>query len=191
MTLSASNGQSSRVGRIPRAFPLPDTMLYNMIFQPEFRQSFHKRIKILNRFVVPLYRIGVLPLLGIGRSTMLLTTKGRTSGRMRHFPVGYHRIDRTVVVFSGWAQDANWYKNMTADPDAVYVQVGFHRFHARAEVVRDPQMLRTILEQFVRQCPQAARQLLGWDPQLDDPATANFSMMIDKVLVVRFHELSR
>jgi deazaflavin-dependent oxidoreductase (nitroreductase family) len=191
MTLNAGNGHPSPLDRGPRTFPLPDTMLYKMIFQPEFRQSFQKRIKLLNRFVVPLYRIGVLPLLGIGRSTLLLTTKGRTSGRLRHFPVGYHRIEGTVVVFSGWAQDANWYKNMTADPDTVYVQVGFHRFPARAEVVREPQALRNMLEQFVRQCPKAARQLLGWDPQLDDPATADFSLAIEKVLVVRFHELTR
>ena len=174
----------------PRVFPLPGTMLYDMIFKPEFRQTFHGRIKILNRLVVPLYRIGLLPLLGIGRSTMLLTTKGRTSGRMRHFPVGYHRIDGTVVVFSGWAKDANWYKNMTVNPDEVYVQIGFHRFHARPEVVTDPQELRRILEQFVRQSPKAARRLLGWDPQRDDPATADFSILIDKVLTARFHALA-
>jgi deazaflavin-dependent oxidoreductase (nitroreductase family) len=190
MALIEHNQKPLRAENAPRVFPLPGTMLYKMIFDPAFRQTFHGRIKILNRLVVPLYRIGVLPLLGIGRSTMLLKTKGRTSGRMRHFPVGYHRIDGTVVVFSGWAKDANWYKNLTANPGEVYVQIGFQRFHARPEVVTDAQALRGILEQFVRQCPTAARRLLGWDPQRDDPATADFSIMIEKVLVARFHALA-
>ncbi len=174
----------------PRVFPLQGTMLYDMVFKPEFRQTFHGRIKFLNRLVVPLYRSGVLPLLGVGRSTMLLTTKGRSSGRMRHFPVGYHRIDGTVVVFSGWAKDANWYKNMMANPDEVYMQIGFQRFHARSEIVTDAQVLRGILEQFVRQSPKAARRLLGWDLQRDDPATADFSIMIEKVLTAKFHALA-
>jgi deazaflavin-dependent oxidoreductase (nitroreductase family) len=190
MALVEHNEKPSQTESVPRVFPLQDTMLYNMIFKPEFRQTFHGRIKFLNRLVVPLYRIGVLPLLGVGRSTLLLTTKGRTSGRMRHFPIGYHRIDGTVVVFSGWAKDANWYKNMTANPDEVYVQIGFHRFHARPEVVTDPQALRGILEQFVRQNPKEARRMMGWDAQRDDPATADFSIMMEKVLTARFHVLA-
>src|SRR5215217_2287054 len=127
MALIKQNEEPLQTESGRRVFPLQGTMLYDMIFKPEFRQSFHGRIKFLNRLVVPLYRIGVLPLLGVGRSTLLLTTKGRTSGRMRHFPVGYHRIDGTVVVFSGWAKDANWYKNMMANPAEVYVQIGFQR----------------------------------------------------------------
>ena len=190
MALGEHNEKPVQIESVPRVFPLPGTMLYDMIFKPEFRQTFHGRIKFLNRLVVPLYRIGVLPLLGMGRSTMLVTTKGRTSGRMRHFPVGYHRIDGTVIVFSGWAKDANWYKNMVVYPDDVYVQIGFQRWRARAEVVTDSQVLRGILEQFVRQCPQAARRLLGWDPQHDDPATADFSIMIEKVLTARFQALA-
>lgn len=174
----------------PRTFPVPGTMLYDLIYQPEFRQKFHARLQSANRFVVLLYKVGLLPLLGLGKQIMLLTTRGRKSHRPRDFPVGYHLIDDTVHLFSGWGKDANWYKNLMADPDEVYVRIGFRRFHARPEVVEDPQAVRHILERFIQQRPAAARSLLGWDPTRDELATADFTPLIEHMLTVRFHEQS-
>lgn len=183
-----SNEKNIHQENAPRAFPLPGTMLYNLIYNPEFKKTFHPRIKFTNRLVVPLYKLRVLPLLGLGRVIMLLTTKGRKSKEMRDFPIGYHRIDGTVCVFSGWGKEANWYKNLMAYPEDVYVQIGFRRFHARPEVVEDPQELKQIIERLILQSPAEARTLMGWDPERDDLETADFSPMIEKVLTVRFHE---
>ena len=171
-----------------RSFPLPGTMLYNLINQPEYRQQFHARLKFANPLIVVLYKVGLLPLLGLGKSIMLLTTKGRTSQKRRDFPLGYYLIDGTVHLFSGWGKQANWYKNLVAYPDEVYVRVAFRRFHARPEVVEDAQELRSILERFVRQQPGAAHSLLGRDPVRDDLATADFSPVIERVLTVRFYQ---
>jgi deazaflavin-dependent oxidoreductase (nitroreductase family) len=172
----------------PRTFPLPGTTLYGLIFNPDFKETFHSRLKFSNRFIISLYKLGILPLFGIGKQIMLLRTRGRKSQRRRDFPVGYFYIDDTIHVFSGWGKAANWYKNLMAYPEDVYVQVGFHRFHARPEVAEGLPAQKQTLEHFVTQCPMGAQTLLGWDVRQDDLAMADFSVVIEKVLIVRFYE---
>jgi deazaflavin-dependent oxidoreductase (nitroreductase family) len=185
---TGSNGKNGHADYAPRAFPAPGTMLYDLIANPEFRETFHSKLKLTNRLVVPLYKLWVLPLLGVGKAIMLLTTRGRKSQTMRDFPVGYHRIDDTICVFSGWGKEANWYKNLMAYPEDVYVQTGFRRFPVRPEVVEDRRELKGIIERFILRNPAAAQTLIGWDPDRDDLHTADLSPMIEKVLVVRFRE---
>ncbi len=170
-----------------RAFPLPTTNLYKILSDPEYRRTFNARLKLGNRFMSPLYRVGVLPLLGMSKQMMVLTTRGRKSNEMRDTPVGYFRLDGIIHVFSAWGKRANWYKNMLACPDDIYVQVGFHRFHARAEVVEDPQGKRLALERLVDQDPRGAQLLMGWDVEIDHAETADFSLIIEQVVMVRFH----
>ena len=187
MTMFATKSEKNdNRDSIHRAFPLPGTMLYDLIFKPEFKKTAHPRIKFFNRLVVPLYKLGVLPVLGIGKQIILLTTKGEKSKKMRDFPIGYQYIDDTVYVFSGWGKEANWYANLKAYPEDVYVQSGFRRFQVRPETVEDPQELKRLMERFVTQRPEGARTLIGWDPKRDSLETADFSPMIEKVLVVRF-----
>jgi deazaflavin-dependent oxidoreductase (nitroreductase family) len=185
---NGNNGKNGHIGHAPRAFPAPGTMLYGLIADPEYRKTTHPKIKLTNRLVVPLYKLRVLPLLGLGRAIMLLTTRGRKSQAMRDFPIGYHRIDDTIYVFSGWGKEANWYKNLMAYPEDVYVQTGFRRFHVRPEVVEDRRELKGIIERFILRSPAAAQTLIGWDPEQDDLQTADLSPMIEKVLIVRFRE---
>ena len=170
-----------------RAFPLPGTNLYKFMSDPEYKKIFHARVKQGNRWLAPLYKLGVLPLLGLGSRVMLLTTRGRTSHQMRDTPIGYFRIDSVIHVFSGWGKEANWYKNMLAYPDDVYVQAGFRRFRVRTEVLQDAQELKRAYERLVLQDLQGARTLMGWDPKQDHLETADFSFMIEKVMVVQFH----
>jgi deazaflavin-dependent oxidoreductase (nitroreductase family) len=170
-----------------RAFPARDTMLFELINNPEYKKNFHERLKSGNRFMAFFYRIRLLPLFGMGKQVMLLTTRGRSSQKRRDFPIGYYLIDGTVHVLSGWGKAANWYKNIIANPQDVYLQIGFRRFHVVPEVVDDVEELRKTFERFIICCPQAAQHLIGWDPQRDSLQTADFSMMIEKVLVVRFH----
>jgi hypothetical protein len=106
---------------------------------------------------------------------------------MRDTPIGYFRLDDSIYVFSGWGKEANWYKNMVVCPEEVYVRIGFRRFQVRPEVVEDPQEVKRIIEQLILQDPKGARTLMGWDAKLDQLETADFSLMIEKVLVVRFY----
>ena len=169
-----------------RTFPLPGTTLYKVLSDPEFKKTFHARVKLGNPWMARLYRLGLLPLLGLGGQIMLLTTRGRTSARLRDTPIGYFRIDGEVYVFSGWGKRANWYQNLVAYPDDVYVQIGFRRLNAVPGVVDDAQEIRRIIEHFVVQDPGGAHTLMGWDHQVDHLDAADFSLMIEKVLVVRF-----
>jgi deazaflavin-dependent oxidoreductase (nitroreductase family) len=169
-----------------RAFPLQGSMLFELMNNPEYKMNFHARLQAGNRFVAFFYKIRLLPLLGMGKQIMLLTTKGRSSQKMRDFPIGYYLIDGTVYVFSGWGKAANWYKNIIANPRDVYLQVGFRRYHAFPEVVEGAEELQETIERFIICCPKGAQQLIGWDPQCDSLERADFSMMMEKVLVVKF-----
>jgi deazaflavin-dependent oxidoreductase (nitroreductase family) len=69
-----------------------------------------------------------------GRNTLLLTTRGRRSGRLHRTALIYGRDgDRYVVVASngGARNHPSWYLNLTAQPE-VRVQVQAERFAARA-----------------------------------------------------------
>ena len=69
-----------------------------------------------------------------GVPTLLLTTRGRKTGKLRRTALIYGiDADRYVVVAStgGAAQNPAWYLNLVADPD-VELQVGAATFQARA-----------------------------------------------------------
>ena len=69
-----------------------------------------------------------------GSTILLLTVKGRRSGREYTTPLIYNLDGATPVVVAsqGGAPDhPDWYKNLVADPD-VDVQIKGDRFHARA-----------------------------------------------------------
>jgi deazaflavin-dependent oxidoreductase (nitroreductase family) len=169
-----------------RSFPIKGTMLFELLNNPEYKNNFHSRLQAANRFFAFFYKIRLLPLLGMGKQIMLLRTKGRTSQKRRDFPIGYYLIDETVHVFSGWGKAANWYRNIIANPNDVYLQVGFRSFHAIAEIVESEKELQKTYERFVVCCPKGAQQLIGWDPERDSLERADFTMMIEKVLVVKF-----
>ena len=69
-----------------------------------------------------------------GVPTLLLTTRGRRSGKLRRTALIYGQDgDRYLVVASkgGAARHPDWYLNLVADP-SVGVQVGPDKFAARA-----------------------------------------------------------
>jgi deazaflavin-dependent oxidoreductase (nitroreductase family) len=69
-----------------------------------------------------------------GVHTLLLTTRGRKSGRLRRTALIYGRDDgRYLVVASqgGAEKHPSWYLNLTENPE-VEVQVGVDKFTARA-----------------------------------------------------------
>jgi deazaflavin-dependent oxidoreductase (nitroreductase family) len=186
MDTSTSTSATQLAPSSPRIFPRPDTSLAQVIGDPAYRDAFHRRLQASNRFVVAFYRIGLLPLFGAGRTIMLLTTRGRKSQRLRRFPVGYFRIGGEIYLISGWGKQANWYKNLQASPDELWLQIGFRRFRASATVVDDPEQVRQLIERLVSESPAVARTLFGWDPDHDTLASADFSPLIGTVLFVRF-----
>ena len=79
-----------------------------------------------------------------GVPTLLLTTRGRRSGKLRRTALIYgHDGDRYLVVASkgGAARHPDWYLNLVADP-SVRVQVGPDKFAARATTARPEEKAR-------------------------------------------------
>lgn len=69
-----------------------------------------------------------------GVPTLLLTTRGRKSGKLRRTALIYGQDDgRYVVVasYGGSPEHPFWYRNLAADPN-VWVQVGGDKFAAQA-----------------------------------------------------------
>ncbi len=173
----------------PRVFPLPGSTYYNMLYDPRSKKQFVTSFKLANRIIAPLYRLRLLPMLGFGRLVLLLTTRGRKSGKRRDTPIGYFRYMDQIYLISGWGTAANWYQNILAYPDDVYVQVGFRRFHARAERVQDRTELEQIMKWLVKHHTSGMEgKAMGWDPKRDDPETADFSGMFEKMAIVRLYE---
>lgn len=69
-----------------------------------------------------------------GVPTLLLTTRGRTSGKARRTPLIYGRDGDAYVVmasYGGAPKDPDWYVNLVADPEVI-IQVGPEVMTARA-----------------------------------------------------------
>lgn len=80
-----------------------------------------------------------------GRFVLLLTTRGRRSGKARVTPLQYERVDGALVVGSARGTGSDWYRNLVADP-RVEVRAGRTRFAARAETCTDPSRIADFLE---------------------------------------------
>jgi deazaflavin-dependent oxidoreductase (nitroreductase family) len=117
---------------------------------------------------VVLYRIGLAEQLG--RSTLLLTTRGRKTGRWRTTALNFLVEGDITYVLSGMGTGSDWLRNLRADPH-VQVQIGRRRFDARADVIADPAEHRRVLERWAEQSlrtapPPAMRSVmrrLGFD----------------------------
>jgi deazaflavin-dependent oxidoreductase (nitroreductase family) len=173
----------------PRTFPRPGTTYHDMICDPKSKKRFRGLFRFFNMLIAPLYRLGLLPLLGVGKLILLLTTRGRKSGRLRYTPIGYFRYGGAVHFVSGWGTGTDRYENMLAYPDDVHARIGFHRFHARAELVRDREELTRMMKWLVSHHTSGMEgRAMGWDPKRDDPETADFSGMFEKMAIVRLRE---
>ena len=69
-----------------------------------------------------------------GVFTLLITTEGRKSGKLRRTGLIYRRDKGNYIVVAsngGRPHHPNWYLNLKKNPE-VYVQVGADKFYARA-----------------------------------------------------------
>jgi deazaflavin-dependent oxidoreductase (nitroreductase family) len=98
------------------------------------------------------------------RCVMLLTTRGRRTGRARTTAVSFMPVGHRLVVFSGWGVSSSWYQNVRANPE-VRIQVGRRRTRATARLVEDPQQRAELMRQMHARSsgcgpPQPVRPLL-------------------------------
>jgi deazaflavin-dependent oxidoreductase (nitroreductase family) len=109
--------------------------------------------------------VGPLAELLRSRCVLLLTTRGRRSGRRRTTPVSFMPLeDGHLVVFSGWGVVSDWYANVRADP-RVRVKVGRREFSGTARLVEEPERRRELMLRMQRRSsgcgpPKPVRPLL-------------------------------
>ncbi|MFX1305459.1 MAG: nitroreductase/quinone reductase family protein [Promethearchaeota archaeon] len=178
-----NNSPNGNIEELPRV----GSALYNLIHPDEkVRIKTLRKYKRINKYIVlPFYRSGILPLLGFGRIFLILTTKGRITGKKRRTPLEYHWIDGVITIFSGRGEDAGWIKNIHANPDEVKVRHGFHFFKPRVEFVIDEKEMISIIKWYVINHKRSAKLLFGWNPKLDDPEKTDFSKMLKTIKIIR------
>ena len=169
--------------------PRPRSPLYNLNHEDEnIMKKTLRKWRIANKFLVlPLYRLRILPLFGIGRIILILTTKGRINGKKRRTPLEYHWIERIITIFSSRGEDAGWIKNIHIYPDATSVRHGFHRFQPQLEFVTDEDQKLNVMKWYVVNHGKAAKMLFGWNPKTDDPETIDFSIMLNLITIIKLH----
>jgi deazaflavin-dependent oxidoreductase (nitroreductase family) len=67
---------------------------------------------------------------------LLLTTRGRRTGRQRTTALSFMPVADRYIVFSGWGVSSSWYHNVRANPE-VRIQVGRRRMRGIAHLVED------------------------------------------------------
>ena len=89
-----------------------------------------------------LYALGLGPV--YGRLVLLLTTTGRKSGLPRVTPLQYEEIDGDIVVGSARGSQADWFRNIQANPNVI-VRIKSRQFEGVAEPVTDPKRVADFL----------------------------------------------
>ncbi len=167
-------------------FPLPETNLAKILSGSEYRAKFHANLKTWNPMIAFLYRIGVLPLFGISKTVMLLITKGCKSGKVRYTPIGYFTIGGEKYLISAWGRGTGWYRNLTANPKQVAIQIGLKKQAVLPQELTDPMEIQRTLEKLISESPNIAKYLFGWNTGVDQLDKSDFSQIIQRVLLIRF-----
>ncbi|NVM17955.1 MAG: nitroreductase family deazaflavin-dependent oxidoreductase [Candidatus Lokiarchaeota archaeon] len=169
--------------------PRPGSPLYNLNHDDEEKKKKTlRKWRVLNKYLVlPLYRLRILPLFGFGRIFLILTTKGRITGKKRRTPLEYHRIDGIITVFSSRGEDSGWMKNIRANPDILLVRHGFHQFQPRVEIVGNIDEKLKIMKWYLENHGKSSKMLFGWNPKIDDPETTNYTNLLEMITIVKLH----
>lgn len=123
----------------------------------DFRRSkfIWRLMKFLNRFIVH----KVVPRSRLDRLVLILTTTGRKSGLSRKTPLQYEEIDGAYYAGSARGPNADWFRNIVANPN-VRLQIGARHFDAIAEPVTDPARIADFLDVRLRRRPRMMGMML-------------------------------
>jgi deazaflavin-dependent oxidoreductase (nitroreductase family) len=171
------------------SLPRPGTIVYDLINgTSEQKEKAIKKFKFMNSVVVPLYRIGFLPLLGFSRIFLLLETAGRKSGNRCITPLEYHRINSIIHIISARGEKSDWFKNLRETPDKVLVKLGFHRFKPKIEIIEDPKEKIEVLKWYVKTHPTFAKYLMGWNKRIDDQESGVLNSIANFFQIIKLYE---
>jgi deazaflavin-dependent oxidoreductase (nitroreductase family) len=118
-------------------------------------KTIYHRMKRLNALMANNYKRGIGPT-GV---VLLLTTTGRKSGLPRLTPLQYEQIDGEYYIASARGSQADWFKNILADPK-VHIQIKKEEFDALAEPVTDPSRIADFIEIRLQRHPVMIRLIM-------------------------------
>jgi deazaflavin-dependent oxidoreductase (nitroreductase family) len=98
----------------------------------------------------------------VGGQILLLTTRGRKSGRPHTVGLQYELIEGQYYVGAADGESADWYRNLLIKPE-VEVQVGDRTFSATAEVCAQAERIVEFLEYRIKKHPLMIRLILRLD----------------------------
>jgi deazaflavin-dependent oxidoreductase (nitroreductase family) len=128
-----------------------------------------------------LYAIGLGA--AYGRVVLLLTTRGRRTGKSRITPLQYEQVNGTFVVASARGARADWYRNVIADP-RVEVRVRRSRFSGIAETCTDPVRVADFLELRLERHPRMVGRILRLRGVPAHPTRAQLESYASRLVMV-------
>jgi deazaflavin-dependent oxidoreductase (nitroreductase family) len=118
-------------------------------------KTIYHRMKAFNQRMAANLQRGIGPT----KMVLLLTTTGRRSGLRRVTPLQFEEIDGAVYIGSARGQEADWFKNIIANPQ-VHVRMYNREFDAVAEPVTDPKRVADFIEYRVKRRPVMLRLIM-------------------------------
>jgi len=141
--------------------------------------------RIVNPVVRPVLRS---PLHGLlSRALMLLTFRGRRSGRSYTIPVQYAREGDTVILYAGRASEKTWWQNLVGGAEVTLRIKGRDLEGNAAAVTDDHEAIADGLRIWLRRFPSGGRRLgvaRGPDGAPDPQALARAA---ERIVIVRIH----
>lgn len=142
-------------------------------------------LRMAFRLPIHLYRLNLGWLLG--HRVLLLTHRGRKSGRVRQTPLEVIRHDAATgesVVVSAWGNKADWYRNIEANP-AMEIRTGRERYVPEQRFL-SPEEVYDEISTYERRHPLLVRAIPRWlGFRLDGTAEAR-RRFADSVRMVAF-----
>lgn len=119
------------------------------------QKTIYHRMKGLNARMMANYQRGIGPT----QVVLILTTIGRKSGLPRTTPLQYEEIDGDYYIASARGSQADWFKNILANPN-VQVQIRDSQFEALAEAVTDLTRIADFIDLRLRRHPVMIRLIM-------------------------------
>jgi len=143
-------------------------------------------LRAFYKFPLLLHRLGLGPILFRLFRMLVLTTRGRKSGRPRHTMLEHTWHNGRAYITPGWGDRTLWYQNVLADP-AVTVQRGSATYGAVAVRVLDNGELGDLYGVMAGKSPVWKQYLASWgvEDTLDD-----YLAKKDRLVVLRLEPRS-
>jgi len=112
-------------------------------------------MKWMNPFAIQNYRRRIGP----SKVLLILTTRGRKTGKPHLTPLQFEEIDGSFYIASARGKASDWYRNILVDPE-VKVDVNQKHFRCRAETITDTMRIADFLEYRLERHPVMIRMML-------------------------------